>query len=160
MFSGEDVDYRHQALASSTSPRVQQSPAQQRWSKFKESHPDDFAMERERRKSTSASDEVRRASLAAAGVSGPRHENFDRSLQDVDFRRRGPSGQGPLLPLPGGEGKEDIPPALALENQEEIIMQAEQELSAGRMSHDEHQALLHQLAQVSHHCGLYYVPRH
>jgi hypothetical protein len=52
-------------------------------------------LERERRKSTSASDEVRQASLAAAGVSGPRHENFDRSLQDVDFRRRGPLGPVP-----------------------------------------------------------------
>jgi hypothetical protein len=113
MFSGEDVDYRHQALASSTSPRVQQSPPQQRWSKFKESHPDDFALERERRKSTSASDEVRRASLAAVFVSGPRHENFDRSLQDVDFRRRVPLGpvpqSGPMTTQPGPMSQQQGP---------------------------------------------------
>ena len=128
------MDYRQQV--------VNQSPAQQRWSKFKESHPDDFAMERERRKSI---DEVRRVSLAAAGVSGPRHENFDRSLQDVDFRRR-----RPLLPLVQGasDGKDDIPQVLSLEHQEEIIMQADQQVQSGRMSHDEHQNLLRQLGQV------------
>ena len=105
-------------------------------------------MEIERRKSA---DEVRRASLAAAGVSGPRHENFDRGLQDVDFRKRLPvqSGLPPPSPQKGKEDAvEDIPVALSLENQEEVIMQAEQEVRAGRMSHDEHQTLLRQLGQV------------
>nr|KAG5689306.1 hypothetical protein BaRGS_022030 [Batillaria attramentaria] len=142
IFSGEDMDYR-QAV-----PSVHQSPAQQRWSKFKENHPDDFTLERDRRKSA---DEVRRTSLAAAGVSGPRHQDFDRDLQDVDFRRkRGGLPQAPLLPAPGRkpELKDDIPEALSLENQQDIMMNAVREVQAGRMTHEEHQKLLQQLGRV------------
>lgn len=123
-----------------------QSPAQQRWSKFKENHPEDFTLELERRKSM---DEVRRASLEAAGVSGPRHRDFDRDLHDVDFRRRSILQPGlTRRPLVRADIKESIPQALSLEHQEEIMMQAEQELRAGRMSHEEHQNLLRQLGQV------------
>ncbi|KAH9496037.1 hypothetical protein Btru_014990 [Bulinus truncatus] len=144
LFGEEDVDYRHQMLPKSVlvpppmpadsllSPPASnlKSPAQRRWSQFKESHPDDFAQDIERKR-------LRDAQMQSIAL-----EN-----QDVDLRHMTPSRMR-TLPLPLSDPSINIPKDLSAENQEQILLKAEQELKEGRISHGDHQEIVRQLGQV------------
>ncbi|CAL1540988.1 unnamed protein product [Lymnaea stagnalis] len=143
LFGEEDVDYRHQVPKSllapppmpvqnllSPSPSALKSPAQRRWSQFKESHPDDFAQDMERKR-------LRDAQM----------QSMVTDVQDVDFRLLTSSRQR-SLPLPPLDPSIPIPKDLSAENQEQILQRAEQELKEGRISHGDHQEIVRQLGQV------------
>ncbi|KAK0064840.1 zinc finger CCCH domain-containing protein 13-like isoform X2 [Biomphalaria pfeifferi] len=142
LFGEEDVDYRHQLppknllapppfpVDSLLSPTANlKSPAQRRWSQFKESHPDDFAQDIERKR-------LRDAQMQSIAM-----EN-----QDVDLRQMQPN-QRPL-PVAMIDSTMTIPKDLSIENQEQILQKAEQELKEGRITHGEHQEIVRQLGQV------------
>ncbi|XP_059165622.1 uncharacterized protein LOC131948122 [Physella acuta] len=139
LFGEEDVDLRIPKPVLAPPPMPVQnllsppasslkSPAQRRWSQFKESHPDDFAQDIERKR-------LRDAQM----------QSIASEVQDVDLRML-PSRQRSLQ-MPPVDLSTPIPKDL-IENQEQILQRAEQELKEGRISHVDHQEIVKQLGQV------------
>ncbi|XP_067663698.1 uncharacterized protein [Haliotis asinina] len=121
LFGGEDIDYRFAGAP-------MKSPVHDGWMKYKTSRPDEYAGELERRKSRE-----------------------DDHMLDVDLRRiKSPSVKmrPQQVPPTNLTTNISIPMELQLDRQQEILIQAEKQMQAGTLSHEQHQDLLKQLSQV------------
>ncbi|XP_041358025.1 uncharacterized protein LOC121374946 [Gigantopelta aegis] len=126
LFGGEDVDYRK-----SSGLLSMKSPLQSKWNTFKASHPDEYGPEMETLNPKNKTPEI------------------EAPVVDIDMRKLPPlSPFSPSPQKPTPQLSLNIPHALHLDHQEEILIQAHMQLESGQMSHNQHQNLLKQLSQV------------
>ncbi|KAK3591756.1 hypothetical protein CHS0354_019528 [Potamilus streckersoni] len=141
LFGREDQDYRSGPAPHSDIEKIGslplQSPSSKGWDKFKASHPEDYAYDIElKRQRQEAQDTDHRSHMSDTDFRTPMQRTGNLHLSP-EFLQRMPS-----------VGEFKVPRALSVENQADILHHAQEQLIAGKITHEQHQTLLKQLSHL------------
>ncbi|KAL3880688.1 hypothetical protein ACJMK2_032908 [Sinanodonta woodiana] len=141
LFGKEDQDYRSGPAPHADVEKVValtlQSPSSKGWDKFKANHPEDYAYDiKLKQQRQEAQDTDQRSNMGDTDFRTPMQRTGNLHLSPEFFHR-----------MPCVEGLR-VPQALSMENQADILQHAQEQLIAGKITHEQHQTLLKQLSHL------------
>ncbi|KAL3871728.1 hypothetical protein ACJMK2_039711 [Sinanodonta woodiana] len=141
LFGKEDQDYRSGPAPHADVEKVValtlQSPSSKGWDKFKANHPEYYAYDiKLKRQRQEAQDTDQRSNMGDTDFRTPMQRTGNLHLSPEFFHR-----------MPCVEGLR-VPQALSMENQADILQHAQEQLIAGKITHEQYQTLLKQFSYL------------